>query len=170
MAPFSSDNITGGSRNAGPMKRLMTELQKYHTDPNDALLELGLADSDIMHLHLLLVQLSNVITGGRWLLDIHIPHAYPNAPPSIRFVTPICHPNVDFKTGEICLDLLKTSWSPVYTISTTMTSIQQLLTSAEPDSPLNVDVAQLFRLGDDVGAQSLIRFYTETEKFEGRRR
>jgi len=51
-----------------------------------------------------------------------------------------------------------------------MTSIHQLLTSAEPDSPLNVDVAQLFRLGDDVGAQSLIRFYTEMERFEGDRR
>jgi|TARA_R110002003_G_scaffold135_2_gene12491 peroxin-4 len=76
---------------------------------------------------------------------------------------------VDFKTGEICLDLLKTSWSPAYTISTTMTSVHQLLTSAEPDSPLNVDVAQLFRIGDEVGAQSLIRFYTETERYDGRK-
>jgi peroxin-4 len=42
-----------------------------------------------------------------------------------------------------------------------------LLTSAEPDSPLNVDVAQLFRVGDEVGARSLIRFYTETEKWSG---
>lgn len=51
-----------------------------------------------------------------------------------------------------------------------MTSIHQLLTSAEPDSPLNVDVAQLFRLGDEVGAQSLIRFYTESERYDGRKR
>lgn len=49
-----------------------------------------------------------------------------------------------------------------------MTSIHQLLTSAEPDSPLNIDVAQLFRLGDEVGAQSLIRFYTETERYSGK--
>jgi peroxin-4 len=114
--------------------------------------------------------ISNNLPGGRWLLDIHIPNAYPLSPPSIRFVTPICHPNVDFKTGEICLDLLKSSWTPAYTISTTMTSIHQLLTSAEPDSPLNVDVAQLFRIGDEIGAQSLIRFYTETERYNGRRR
>jgi peroxin-4 len=31
------------------MKRLMTELQTYQTDPNDALLELGPADDDVMH-------------------------------------------------------------------------------------------------------------------------
>ncbi|KAL1646263.1 hypothetical protein SLS61_007928 [Didymella pomorum] len=108
--------------------------------------------------------------GGTWLLDIHIPSTYPNSPPSIRFITPICHPNVDFKTGEICLDLLKTNWTPAYTIATTMTSIHQLLTSAEPDSPLNVDIAQLFRQGDYVGAEALIRFYTETERYTGRAR
>ena len=65
-----------------------------------------------------------------------------------------------FKTGEICLDLLKTSWSPAYTIAQTLNAVQQLLTSAEPDSPLNVDVAQLFRQGDELGAQALVRFYT----------
>jgi peroxin-4 len=48
-----------------------------------------------------------------------------------------------------------------------MTSIHQLLTSAEPDSPLNVDIAQLMRLEDYVGAEALIRFYTETERWDG---
>lgn len=105
------------------------------------------------------------------------------SPPEIKFVTPICHPNVHFKvlslkllddikrlhvlskqTGEICLDILKTSWAGTYTISTTLTSVHQLLTSAEPDSPLNVDIAQLFRQGDMVAAEALIRFYTVTER------
>ena len=49
-----------------------------------------------------------------------------------------------------------------------MTSIHQLLTSAEPDSPLNVDIAQLFRSGDEVGAMSLIRFYTQCERYNWR--
>lgn len=35
--------------------------------------------------------------GGRWLLDIKIPDNYPNAPPVVRFVTRICHPNVAFE-------------------------------------------------------------------------
>jgi ubiquitin-protein ligase len=41
--------MAGSSRNASPMKRLMTELQTYQSDPNDALLELGPADDDVMH-------------------------------------------------------------------------------------------------------------------------
>jgi peroxin-4 len=198
--------MAGASRNSSPIKRLMTELQTYQNDPNEALLELGPKDDDVMHwtavmrgvvgtayegtftvyprrrircislltaLHISLRNMqpiSKFLLGGRWLLDIHIPTQYPLSPPSIRFVTPICHPNVDFKTGEICLDTLKTAWTPALTISATMTTIQQLLNSAEPDSPLNLDIAQLFRIGDEVGAQSLIRFYTETERYEGRQR
>ncbi|PSN66411.1 ubiquitin-conjugating enzyme [Corynespora cassiicola Philippines] len=157
------------SRAQGPTKRLLTELQTYQSDPNDALLELGpIDDDDLLHWRAVMRGVEGTAyEGGIWLLDIHIPSAYPLSPPTIRFVTPICHPNVDFKTGEICLDLLKSSWSPAYTISTTMTSIHQLLTSAEPDSPLNVDIAQLFRVGDYVGAEALIRFYTETERYTG---
>ncbi|KAL6709212.1 hypothetical protein ACN47E_002028 [Coniothyrium glycines] len=161
----------GSSRNASPIKRLMTELQTYQSDPNHALLELGPADDDVMHWRAVMKGVAGTAyDGGVWLLSIRIPAQYPLSPPTIRFVTPICHPNIDFKTGEICLDLLKTSWSPAYTVSTTMTSIHQLLTSAEPDSPLNVDIAQLFRIGDEVGAQSLIRFYTETERYIPERR
>lgn len=86
-------------------------------------------------------------------------------PPTIRFVTPICHPNVDFKSGEICIDVLKDRWTPAMQISSSLTYIHQLLTSAEPDSPLNVDIAQLFRAEDYVGAEALIRFYTQTLRF-----
>lgn len=135
--------------------------------------------------------------GGLWKLDIRIPENYPLAPPEVRFVTPICHPNVHFKvtlipppflspltlvylnlsvakarrlsdqTGEICLDLLKTSWSPAYTITQTLSSIHQLLTDPEPDSPLNVDVASLLRQGDRVGAEGLVRFYTGEYRWQG---
>jgi len=103
--------------------------------------------------------------GGIWKLDILAPPTYPLAAPAVRFATPICHPNVHPRTGEICLDLLRGSWTPAYTISSTLSAVQQLLTSAEPDSPLNVDVAQLFRAGDAVGAESLIRYYVEAERY-----
>ncbi len=41
--------MAGSSRNASPIKRLMSELQNYQSDPNDALLELGPKDDDVMH-------------------------------------------------------------------------------------------------------------------------
>lgn len=158
------------SRAQSPTKRLLTELQTYQSEPNDALVELGpVSDSELTHWTAIMKGVpGTAYEGGRWKLDIRIPPTYPNAPPEIKFITRICHPNVNFKTGEICLDLLKTTWTPIYTLSTTLTSIHQLLTSAEPDSPFNVDIAKLFQQGDYVGAEALIRFYTETERWEGR--
>ena len=41
--------MAGSARNASPLKRLMTELQTYQADPNDALVELGPVDDDVMH-------------------------------------------------------------------------------------------------------------------------
>lgn len=103
--------------------------------------------------------------GGLWSLSITIPPNYPLSPPSIHFRTRISHPNVSFTTGEICLTLLTAEhWSPVYTLSSTLSAIQQLLTDPRPDSPLNVDVAALLRDGDLVAWESLVRFYTEEER------
>ena len=94
-------------------------------------------------------------------MNISVPSNYPSSPPDVRFKTPCCHPNVNFKTGEICLDLLKGSWTPTYGLISTLEAVQQLLSAGgEPDSPLNIDIARLLREGDLVGAEALVRFYT----------
>ncbi|KAF2153921.1 ubiquitin-conjugating enzyme [Myriangium duriaei CBS 260.36] len=157
------------SKGQSTTKRLIHELRSYDQEPSRALLHLApVSDDELLHWTAVMKGVEGTAyEDGCWKLDIQIPDTYPLAPPKVRFVTPICHPNVHFKTGEICLDLLKTSWSPAYTITSTMDAIQQLLTSAEPDSPLNVDIAQLFRQGDELGSQSLIRFYTELYKWRG---
>lgn len=102
------------------------------------------------------------LPGGTFTLSLAIPSTYPSAPPTVTFITPCCHPNVNFKTGEICLDLLKTSWTPAYGLVSTLEAVQQLLSAGgEPDSPLNLDLAKLIREGDLVGAEGLVRFYTQ---------
>uniref|UniRef100_A0A6B2LNL0 UBC core domain-containing protein n=1 Tax=Arcella intermedia TaxID=1963864 RepID=A0A6B2LNL0_9EUKA len=93
-------------------------------------------------------------------LDIVVPDNYPLKPPQVKFVTKIFHPNVHFKTGEICLDLLKDAWSAVYTLTAVCRSIINLLDSPEPDSPLNCDCGNLLRSGDVRGFKSMARMYT----------
>lgn len=112
-------------------------------------------------------QLTRVV-GGLWHLRIAIPPNYPLAPPTIHFSTRISHPNISFTTGEICLTLLTTEhWSPVYTLSSTLTAIHQLLTDPQPDSPLNVDVAALLRDGDFAAWESVVRYWTGEERWQG---
>ncbi|CAL5225267.1 g8061 [Coccomyxa viridis] len=98
--------------------------------------------------------------GGTFVLDIKVPDQYPLVPPIVYYRTKIFHPNVHFKTGEICLDILKTAWSPAWTLHSTCQAILALMSDAAPDSPLNCDAGNLLRAGDVRGYNALARMYT----------
>lgn len=69
--------------------------------------------------------------GGKFKLELFLPDDYPMAPPKVRFLTKIYHPNID-KLGRICLDILKDKWSPALQIRTVLLSIQALLSAPNP--------------------------------------
>ncbi|KAG0262157.1 hypothetical protein BG011_000277 [Mortierella polycephala] len=118
-------------------------------------------EDDLLHWQaILLGTTESSYEGGRFRLDIVIPSSYPMQPPTIRFLTRICHPNVHFKTGEICLDILKSEWAPSWTLESVCVAISSLLTNPEPSSPLNCDAANLLRCGDIAGYNSLVKMYT----------
>ena len=77
-------------------------------------------------------------------LDINIPSEYPMKAPSVKFISPILHVNVN-DSGNICLDILKSKWSPVLKISTVLISIVSLLGEPNPSDPFNNELAQLYR-------------------------
>mmetsp|Transcript_4060 Transcript_4060/g.14527 ORF Transcript_4060/g.14527 Transcript_4060/m.14527 type:complete len:168 (+) Transcript_4060:240-743(+) len=98
--------------------------------------------------------------GGRFKLKITCSEQYPLVPPKVEFVTKVFHPNVHFKTGEICLDILKTAWSPAWTLQSVCRAVIALLSHPEADSPLNCDCGNLIRSGDQRGYWSMARMYT----------
>lgn len=75
------------------------------------------------------------------------------APPKVRFLTRIYHPNID-RLGRICLDILKDKWSPALQIRTVLLSIQALLSAPNPDDPLNNDAAELWKSQEVVAMQT----------------
>ena len=95
----------------------------------------------------------------RFQLRIAVPQSYPLTPPKVHFVTKICHPNVHFRSGEICLDILKDAWTPIWTLESTCRAVIALLANPEADSPLNCDAGNLIRCGDVRGYHSLARMY-----------
>eukprot|EP00038_Savillea_parva_P007026 m.167385 g.167385 ORF g.167385 m.167385 type:complete len:150 (+) comp12818_c0_seq1:89-538(+) len=82
--------------------------------------------------------------GGVFKLELYLPEEYPMCPPKVRFLTRIYHPNIDW-IGRICLDILKTKWSPALQIRTVLLSIQALLSAPNPDDPLNNEAADLWK-------------------------
>jgi len=96
--------------------------------------------------------------GGTFKLELFLPREYPMAPPKVRFLTKIYHPNID-KLGRICLDILKDKWSPALQIRTVLLSIQALLSAPNPDDPLENDVADLWKSNEQM-AISIARDWT----------
>ncbi|KAH0484951.1 MAG: uncharacterized protein KVP18_002794 [Porospora cf. gigantea A] len=89
---------------------------------------------------------------GNYKLELFLPEHYPMESPKIRFLTRIYHPNID-KLGRICLDILKDKWSPALQIRTVLLSVQALLSSPEPDDPLDQAVAKHFK-SNKAGAEA----------------
>lgn len=84
---------------------------------------------------------------------MEFPDNYPYHPPEIKFITPCFHPNIDDK-GAICLDILKDKWSAVYSASSVLLSIQNLLNDPNNSSPLNITAAQMWK--DQVEFRKLV--------------
>lgn len=142
-------------------KRLRKELQ---------VLRKAGADSDIV----LTVQPDNLLKWKAWIkgpadtpydggvfqLDIRCGIDYPLAPPMIKFVTRIFHPNVHFRTGDICLDILKKEWSPAWGLQAACRAVLALLSDPDAESPLNCDAGNMIRGNDMLAYNSTATMYT----------
>ena len=126
------------------IKRLQKELLDMKKDdiPN---LSAGPIDDNLFEWQaMILGPIGTPYEGGIFNLNISIPSNYPFKPPIVIFKTKIYHPNIN-SSGSICLDILKTQWSPALTISKILLSICSLLSDPNPNDPLVPDIANLLK-------------------------
>ena len=94
----------------------MQELQDLGRDP-PAQCSAGPVGDDLFHWQATIMgPPESPYQGGVFFLTIHFPTDYPFKPPKVAFTTRIYHPNIN-SNGSICLDILRSQWSPALTIS-----------------------------------------------------
>lgn len=88
---------------------------------------------------------------------LKFPQDYPLSPPSMRFTTPIYHPNI-YADGRVCISILhppgedatgyeraEERWSPVQSIEKILLSVVSMLAEPNDESPANVEAAKVWR-------------------------
>uniref|UniRef100_A0A7S3PM09 UBC core domain-containing protein n=1 Tax=Aplanochytrium stocchinoi TaxID=215587 RepID=A0A7S3PM09_9STRA len=151
MSEGSSSNSNNASGTCRPkahlrpaMQRLMSDLKEMSNEPPE-----GCSAAPVNEQNLFLWNASIIgpeetpWEGGIYGLRLQFPEIYPSEPPRVQFTCEMYHPNV-YSDGTLCLDIIQKNWSPIYTTSSILTSIQSLLTDPNPESPANTDAAKLF--------------------------
>jgi len=146
----SSRAVTLKTRTPNKMalKRINKELQDLGRDP-PAQCSAGPVGDDLFHWQATIMgPPESPYQGGVFFLTIHFPTDYPFKPPKVAFTTRIYHPNIN-SNGSICLDILRSQWSPALTISKVLLSICSLLCDPNPDDPLVPEIARIFKTDRD---------------------
>ncbi|KAI5066254.1 hypothetical protein GOP47_0018878 [Adiantum capillus-veneris] len=125
-------------------RRILKELVDLQRDP-PASCSAGPVGDDIFQWQAhIMGPIDSPYTGGLFLVSISFPQDYPFKPPRVQFQTKVYHPNIS-SSGNICLDILKGSWSPALTIAKVLLSISSLLTDPNPDDPLVPEIAHIYK-------------------------
>jgi len=95
--------------------------------------------------------------GGYFKATIKFPNNYPYAPPTLRFLSKVWHPNV-YENGELCISILHPPvedphsgelacerWNPTQSVRTVLLSVISLLNEPNTSSPANVDASVMYR-------------------------
>eukprot|EP00798_Chlamydomonas_sp_ICE-L_P028209 gene28209-31310_t len=122
-------------------RRIIKETQRLLSEPAPGI-SASPAEDNLRYFNVMILgPTQSPYEGGVFKLELFLPEDYPMAPPKVRFLTKIYHPNID-KLGRICLDILKDKWSPALQIRTVLLSIQALLSAPNPDDPLDEQIAK----------------------------
>lgn len=88
--------------------------------------------------------------GGRFKFSVHVPEEYNMAPPKVKCLTKLWHPNINVE-GDICLSLLRLNsidglgWAPTRRLKDVIWGLNSLFTDLlNFEDPLNIEAAEQY--------------------------
>ena len=143
----------------GGNKRILKEMEELKKNPLDGI-SLEPTDNIFEQYATITGPPDTPYEGYMWRVRLNFPEDYPYKPPTATFLNKIFHPNISYDNGSVCISILKNdasslgdpllqSWNPSLNMSAILQSIQTMLPDGNPNSPLNVDAAILFRNNRD---------------------
>jgi ubiquitin-conjugating enzyme E2 D/E len=125
------------------MRRLKYEFSQLQNIP-DIVYDATVLDTEFMNWEIIIYGPPDTpYEKGKFKLDIHFTTDHPFRPPKIKCKTKIYHPNISSK-GHICIDILKTEWSPALSITKVLLSLSSLLNDPNTNDPLVQEIADIY--------------------------
>ncbi|ODV90735.1 hypothetical protein CANCADRAFT_110045 [Tortispora caseinolytica NRRL Y-17796] len=150
-------------------RRLLKEYKQLLTDTPDGI-SAGPIDENNMFEWECIIQGPDgtPYEGGVFPAILKFPSDYPLNPPTMKFTTPLFHPNV-YQDGTVCISILHPPgddphmyetaaerWSPIQSVEKILLSVMSMLSEPNPESGANIDACKMFR--DDLpGFKAVVR-------------
>merc|ERR1712071_470945 len=106
---------------------------------------------------------------GEFVCRLRLTDTFPKEPPKAYFITKIFHPNVEPRTGEVCVNTLKSDWKSSLGLDHVLLTIRCLLINPNAESALNEEAGKL--LLDDYSefanrARIMTKIYAKSKEKE----
>ncbi|KAJ8114484.1 hypothetical protein OPT61_g3642 [Boeremia exigua] len=156
--PRAPDTAPSHTMSNPAAKRLFKEYKALSSDPPEGITA-GPVTEDDMFLWEALIQgpEGTPFEGGVFPAELKFPKDYPLAPPKMKFLTDMWHPNV-YNNGEVCISILhppgddplqyeqaSERWSPIQSVEKILISVMSMLAEPNDESPANIDAAKMWR-------------------------
>jgi len=156
--PMQSRNNLTSTTSSASLKALQLEFNKLLKEPVEGFTVKLDDDTNLYKWHVgIFGPPETLYAGGYFKADMEFPSSYPFAPPKVRFLTKMFHPNI-YDNGEVCISILhpptedpqsgehpSERWNPTQNVRTILMSIISLLNEPNCSSPANVDASVMYR-------------------------
>ncbi|KAL9267873.1 putative NEDD8-conjugating enzyme Ubc12-like [Drosera capensis] len=142
LADKANGKTVGKKQTAGEL-RLHKDITELNL-PKACQIQFPNGKDDLMNFEVTICPDEGYYRGGSFLFSFQVPGFYPHEPPKVKCKTKVYHPNIDLE-GNVCLNILREDWKPVFNINTIVYGLYHLFTQPNHEDPLNKEAAMVLR-------------------------